>query len=136
MDTVFRDVTDDAGWDLDVVNVDDLARVWQVEGIVQGGVGGWVLEAVQVPVCLRMSVSSRKNDAFFDTYVRAEHDRRLLRCSDGGHLDVPLVWSQGVGHIGNDFSRETLHAIWIDEGEGDGVSGVSDDSPVAPVPSR
>ena len=93
------------------------------------------MEAVQVPVGLRTSVAAKTMLAG-NTYVRAEHDRGLLGCSDGGHLDVPLIWGQSVGHIGDDFTREALHAIWVDEGEGNGASSVSNNSPVTPVPSR
>lgn len=68
--------------------------------------------------------------------MRAEHDWCLLGRGDGGHLNVPLVWGQSVGHISNDFSRKTFHAIWVDQREGDGAIGVSNNCPVAPIPRR
>ena len=48
---------------------------------------------------------------------------------------MPLVWSQSVGGVGNDLSREAFHAIGIVEREGDRVGRVSDDSPISPVPT-
>ena len=70
------------------------------------------------------------------TYVRAEHDRSLLGGSNGIHLDVPLVWGQGVGHVGDDFTRETLHTIRVNKRKGDGAGGVRNNRPVAPVPVK
>lgn len=66
---------------------------------------------------------------------------------------ICLLGSQGVSHVADDLAcvwsvscrhldalylltRETLHAIWVDNREGDGVSGVSSHSPVAPVPTE
>jgi hypothetical protein len=52
------------------------------------------------------------------------------------HHHVCLLGSQSVCHIADDLARETLSAIWVNNGESDGVSGVSSHGPVAPIPAR
>jgi len=104
--------------DEDAVGGDTLAGVGHVEGVVEGERGLGVLEAVEVPVG-----------------VRGEHDRGLVGGSEGGHGDVPGVRAEGVGHVGDDLTREALLASRVDEGKSDAVRGVGNDGPVAPVPA-
>lgn len=89
-----------------------------MQSVVEDERGVGVLEAVEVPVG-----------------VRGQHNWGLLRGGDGSHAYVPLVRSQGVGHVGDDLAGETLLAVLVDEGEGDAVGGVRDYGPVAPVPA-
>jgi len=86
--------------------------------VVQDKVSVRVLETVQVPVC-----------------VTGKHDRGRLSKSESAHPDVPLVRSDSVGGESQDFTREALGAILVSKGEGDGVSGVCNDCPVAPIPA-
>jgi hypothetical protein len=51
-------------------------------------------------------------------------------------LMLDLLRSQGVCHVADDLSGETLFAIWVNNGEGDGVGGVSSHSPVTPIPAE
>jgi hypothetical protein len=84
--------------------------------------------------------------------VRAQHDGCLFGSCNCNHLQVPLavtvsmgfsntlmldlLRSQGVCHVADDLSGETLFAIWVNNGEGDGVGGVSSHSPVTPIPAE
>ena len=86
--------------------------------MVEDKVSVWVLETIQVPVC-----------------VTRKHDRRSLGKSQRAHPDVPLVWGDGVGSESQNLTRETLGAILVSKGESDRVSGVRNDGPVAPIPT-
>jgi hypothetical protein len=118
VDVVLLVGQDGAVGDQDAVGGDALARVGHVQGVVEGERGVGVLETVEVPVG-----------------VRGEHDRGLVGGGESGHVDVPLVGSQGVGHVGDDLARETHLAVLVDEGEGDAGRGVGDNSPVAVIPA-
>ena len=107
-----------SSWDLNRVNLNKLSRVWQGKGVVEDEVSVGVLETIQVPVC-----------------VTRKHDRRSLGKSQRAHPDVPLVRSDSVGSKSQDFTREALGAILVSKGKSDGVSSVSNDGPVTPIPS-
>jgi hypothetical protein len=53
-----------------------------------------------------------------------------------GHHHVCLLGCQSVGHVADHLAREALSAIWVNNRESDGVSGVSSHGPVAPIPAR
>jgi hypothetical protein len=86
--------------------------------VVKNEVSVGVLETVQVPVC-----------------VTRKHDRCRLSKSKSAHPDMPFIRSHSVGGESQDLTREALSAILISEGEGDGVSSVSNYGPVAPIPT-
>jgi hypothetical protein len=65
------------------------------------------------------------------TYVRTQHDRRLLGGRQGHHLEVPSVRGHGVGDVTDDLTRETLLAIWVDNGKGNGILSMRDNREVS-----
>lgn len=66
--------------------------------------------------------------------MRAQHDGRLLSSRKSHHLDMPRESCHGVRDVAHDFTRETLLAVRIDDGEGDRVGGVRNDCEVALQP--
>jgi hypothetical protein len=50
-------------------------------------------------------------------------------------LMLDLLRSQSVGHVADDLTGETLGTVWVNDGEGDGVGGVSGHGPVTPIPA-
>jgi len=69
------------------------------------------------------------------TYVRSQHDGRLLGGCKRHNLDVPGVRGHGVGNVAHDLTGEALLAVGIDNREGDGVFGMRHNSKVAVIPS-
>jgi hypothetical protein len=136
--------------DENTVNGDTLTRVWQMYGVVvDSGIVG-VLETVKVPVNLYLvSIFIRLLSSL--SYVRAQHDWCLLSSCNCNHLQVPLaaycqydpprafmldlLRSQSVCHVADDLARETLSTVWVNDGEGDRVGGVSSHGPVTPIPA-
>lgn len=108
---------DDAVWDEDSVDADALAGVGEGEGVVEGGAGVWVGEAVEVPVG-----------------VGGQHDGGLLGGGEGDDLDVPGVGAQGVGHVGDNLAGKAFFAIRVGDGERYGRGSVGCDGEVAVVP--
>lgn len=49
---------------------------------------------------------------------------------------IYLLGSQGIRNITDNFAWEALLTVWVNDREGNGVSGVSDHGPVAPVPTE
>jgi hypothetical protein len=86
--------------------------------VIKHKVSVWILEAVQVPVG-----------------VGRQHDGSRLGQGESAHSDVPLKGSNSVGDVRDDFTWKALGAVLVGEGEGDGVGGVGDDGPVAPIPA-
>lgn len=86
--------------------------------MVQHEVSVRILEAVQVPVGMRR-----------------QHDRRRLGQSKSAHPDMPLIRGDSVGDVGDDFTREALGAILVGKRESNGIGGVGNDGPVAPIPA-
>lgn len=104
--------------DQDSVCGNALAGVGHVQGVIEGQWGLGVLEAVKVPVG-----------------VGREHDGCLVGGGEGGHVDVPVVRGEGVGHVGDDLAGEAHLAVIIDQREGDAGGSVGDNGPVAVVPA-
>jgi hypothetical protein len=50
-------------------------------------------------------------------------------------LMLDLLGSQSICHVADDLAGETLFAIWVNNGEGDRVGGVSSHGPVTPIPA-
>jgi hypothetical protein len=48
---------------------------------------------------------------------------------------MPRIRRHSIHDIGNDFSGEALHAIRVDNGKGDRVFGLGDNSEISPVPT-
>lgn len=48
---------------------------------------------------------------------------------------MPFVGRDGVSDVADHFSRKAFGASWVGQGESNGVSGVSDNGPVAPIPA-
>lgn len=67
--------------------------------------------------------------------MRSQHDRSLLSGRHGHNLDLPCVWSHGVGDVADNLSGETLLAIWINDREGDRVLGVCNNGEIAVIPT-
>ena len=61
----------------------------------------------------------------------AEHNRRLLRQSLSGHLEMPCMICQGICHSTGDISREALVAVCVVERKCDRIRAVSGDSPIS-----
>jgi len=49
---------------------------------------------------------------------------------------IYLLGSQGIRNVGDYFPRKALLAVRVNDGEGDGIGGVSNHGPVAPVPTE
>jgi len=86
--------------------------------VVENKVSARVLETVQVPI-----------------RVTRKHDRRCLSKSESAHPDVPFIRGDSVGSESQDFTWEALCAILVSKGESDGVSGVCNHGPIAPIPA-
>jgi hypothetical protein len=136
--------------DENTVNSDTLTRVWQVHGVVVDSGIVRVLETVKVPVNLK-SISMYIRLCESISYVRTQHDGCLLGSCNCNHLQVPLaaygqydppralmldlLRSQSVCHVADDLAGKTLGTVWVNDGEGDGVGGVSSHGPVTPIPA-
>ena len=70
-----------------------------------------------------------------ETYVRAQHNRRLLRRRYRNHLEIPRHVTQSIGNIRNHLTRESLIAIRISQAESDAISRMGDHSPISPIPA-
>jgi len=69
------------------------------------------------------------------TYVRTQHNGRLLCRRQCNHLEIPSHVAQTIRHITDDLTREALITIRISETERDTISRVRNDGPVSPIPA-
>lgn len=113
------------GGNEDGVGCDSLSGEGHVKSVIVCIWCGWVLEAIEVPVCLLiMSIHIpwpcsclKKNERDCKTHVRSQHDWGALSCSLGNNAEVPVPTRYAVGDVAYNLSWETLLSIWVYETE-------------------
>lgn len=109
---------DDTVRDKDTVNADTLARVGQVEGVVESSGFVGVGKAVKIPVGLLGQLIFKSYPYVWCTHVGGQHNGSLLGSCERINLDVPSVGRKGVSDVAHDLAGEALLAIRVDNREG------------------
>lgn len=65
------------------------------------------------------------------SYVRTQHDGRLLRGGQCDHLERPGEWRDRIRNVRYDLAREPLITVRVDDRKGDGIGCVVNDGKVS-----